>query len=128
MKKIFLYIAFTFSILMMMQSCQKDVASSLRAKQVTVDTAIQAGTDFYLNLAQYGYDDDIATIVQQGTKYIVSQIEDNSDLFTSVYHYSTAENVTGTDRIVLSIKESPVGGQTFSKDSTLVYINLTINK
>ena len=128
MKKLAITTVMSFLILMLMQSCQKEVATSLRAKQVSVDTTIQAGTDFYLNLAQYGYDDDIATIIQQGTKYTVSQIEDNSDLFTSVYHYSTAENTTGVDRIVLSIKESPVGGQTFSKDSTLVFINLTINK
>jgi hypothetical protein len=42
---------FLFALLVMMQSCQKDLPQSEVIKEITIDTAITMGTDFYFDLA-----------------------------------------------------------------------------
>lgn len=126
MKKLLLSISFSLFALILMQSCQKETNSLARAKQITIDTTIAAGSDYLLSLAPYGYDDDIATILQQGNNYEESTLEDESDLFTTVYHYTSSDTAKGTNQVIISIKANPLGGQVYSNDSTLVYINLTL--
>jgi hypothetical protein len=53
-------------------------------------------------------------------------LENVSDMLTSVYHYSASTKSTGTDKVVISISENPVEKSKCSKDSTIIYLNLTI--
>jgi hypothetical protein len=55
----------------------------------------------------------------------VSQIDNESDMFTSVYHYVPSSKNTGTDQVTISINHNPQGKKNCG-DSTLIYINFTI--
>jgi len=126
MKKFLLAISFSLVVLVGMQSCQKEVPQSEVIKEITIDTTIQAGSDYFLNLAPYGNEDDIATILEKGNNFSISELEDETDMFTSVYHYASSLKSPGADKVVLSISENPEGKTNYSKDSTIIYINLTI--
>lgn len=118
----------TLSLLMMVsfQSCFKDVMQSEKIKEITIDTTISAGSHYHLNLAAYGKDDDVATILEKGNHFAISQLENVDELFTSIYHYSSTSKTIGTDHVVISISQNPEGRRMCSKDSTIIYINFTI--
>ena len=126
MKKIILSSFCIFVLFVVMQSCQKEVHQSESIKEITIDTTLASGIDYFLNLAPFGDEDDIATILEKGKIFSVSQLENETDMFTSVYHYSASAKTSGTDRIVLSVSENPGGRNKCSKDSTIIYLNLTI--
>lgn len=108
-----------------MQSCRKDIQQSEIIKEITIDTTIQSGTDYKLNLAPYGDDDNIATIIQQANHYTLSQLEDISDVFNPVYHYVSDPKSTGSEQVVLAISKNPAM-EKCNKDSTIITINFTI--
>ena len=126
MKKLLLTLSFLLILIIAMQSCVKEVHQSEVIKEITIDTTIQANADYLLNLAPYGKDDDVATILQKGNNFSISQLENENDMFTSVYHYAPASKTTGTDQVVLAISQNPDGRNTCSKDSTIITINFTI--
>lgn len=126
MKKILFTLSFFLILVVSMQSCMKEVHQSEIIKEITIDTTIQTGIDFLLNLAPYGEDDDVATILQKGNNFSISQLENINDMFTSVYHYAAALKNSGTDQVVLSISQNPDGRRASSKDSTIITINFTI--
>jgi hypothetical protein len=125
MKKFLLSAAFIFSLFVLMESCQKEVHHSEVVKEITIDTTISVGSNYTLNLASFGDEGDVANIIQQGTNYAVSQIDNESDMFTSVYHYVPSSKNTGTDQVTISINHNPQGKKNCG-DSTLIYINFTI--
>lgn len=126
MKKIILTSSFLLMLIVAMQSCMKEVQQSETIKEITIDTTIQTGTDYQLNLAPYGKEDDVATILEKGNNFSISQLENINDMFTSVYHYASALKNSGKDQVVLSISQNPEGRDASSKDSTIITINFTI--
>ena len=126
MKKILLSSILLFTLFVMMQSCQKDVVQSEKIKEITIDTTITAGSDYLLKLASYGDEGDVATILDKGSNFAVSQVENETDMFTSIYHYRSNAKANGIEQITLSISQNPKGRQSCSKDSTIIYINLTL--
>jgi len=124
MKKNLLGSTLLLVLFVMMQSCQKEIQSEI-IKEVTIDTTITAGSDYLLNLAPYGDEGNIATILDKGNNSSVSELENETDMFTTVYHYKADSKIQGADRVVLSISQNPQGRQC-SKDSTIIYINFTI--
>lgn len=125
MKKFLLGSTLLLALFVMMQSCQKEVQSET-IKEVTIDTTVTAGSDYLLNLAPYGDEGNIATILDKGNNSSVSELENETDMFTTVYHYKTDSKAQGADHVVLSISQNPQGRQVCSKDSTIIYINFTI--
>ncbi len=127
MKKNLLTIAASILLLFIMQSCQKEVHQSEKIKEITIDTTLSVGSIYTLNLAPLGEDDDEANIIQQGSNYSISELTNESDMFTTVYQYMPAAKSSGTtDRVVLAISENPEGRPACSKDSTIIYLNFTI--
>ena len=105
-----------------MQSCQKEAVHKEYIKDLTIDTTIAAGTHFYLDLTPYGDEGDEATIANPGNYFSVSRLEDVTDMFTYIYHYSPANNLSDTkDRVTISIKR-----YSSEEDSTVIHINFTI--
>lgn len=126
MKKMILTPAVILAAFITMQSCQKDVQQQTEmVKEFTIDTTISANTNYTLNLATYGDEGDVATIIEPATHASISTIDNQSDMFTSIYHYTPAPKTTGTDEVTISIKHYN-GEHVCSKDSTIIYINLTI--
>gem|GEM_PF-1111454 len=126
MKNFLLTISLSLIVLLGMQSCQKEVPQSEVIKEITIDTTILAGSDYLLNLAPYGNEDAIATILEKGNHFSISELENETDMFSSVYHYASSLKNSGADKVVLSISENPEGKTNCSKDSTIIYINFTI--
>lgn len=126
MKKFLLTSSLLLISVVAMQSCMKEVHQSEVIKLLTIDTTIQAGSNYLLNLAPFGSDDDIATILEKGNHFSISQLENIDDMFTSVYHYAAPSKTSGTDQVVLAISQNPEGRQACSKDSTIITIHFTI--
>lgn len=125
MKKILLSTTFLLSLFVTMQSCHKEIVQSEVIKEITIDTAINSGSDYMLNLTPYGDEGNVATILEPGNNFSISTLENETDMFTTVYHYRSAAKFSGTERITLSISQNPAGRQC-SKDSTIIYLNLTV--
>ena len=125
MKKRLFFISFCVSLVLILQSCKKEVYQSELIKEITIDTTIMAGTDYHLNLAALGNEEDIATILEKGNYFSISQLENIDEMFTSVYHYISNKNAVGVDHVVLSISQNPEGKNKISKDSTIIYINFS---
>ncbi len=126
MKKILLSTAFLLALFVTMQSCHKEILQKEMVKDITIDTTIKSGSDYLLNLAPYGDEGYVATILDAGNNFSVSRLENETDMFTTVYHYTPAAKFSGIDYVTLSIKPNPADGQGNSKDSTIIYINLTV--
>ncbi len=86
---------------------------------------IASGSEYVLNLQQYGDADDIAKITKQAGNYTTSQIINSATGFNPVYYFSAIADpkTTTTEQVVLSITE-PAGHP--HSDSTRVTINFTI--
>ena len=126
MKKILHTVCLVMMLVIALSSCMKEVHQSEIIREITIDTTIEAGSDFLLNLAPYGKDDDMATLLERGNYFSLSQLENNNDLFTSVYHYASSLKTSGKDRVVLAISENPDARPHCSKDSTIITLNFTI--
>ncbi len=113
-------------LLVMISSCQKEIHQSEKIKEITIDTAITTGTDFYFDMTAYGNEGDIASILEKGNHFSISQLENETDMFTTIYHYAPAAKFIGTDSITLAISQNPIGRAACSKDSTIIYLNITV--
>jgi hypothetical protein len=122
MKTILRSTIFLLALFILMQSCQKELVHREFVKQLTIDTTIAAGTHYYLDLTPYGDEGDEATVTVPGNYFSVSRLEDVTDMFTYIYHYSPADKLSDTkDRVTIFIKRySP------EQDSTVIHINFTI--
>lgn len=110
-----------FALTSILPSCQKEVQQKQVVKEIKIDTTISAGTDYRLELAEYGEDGDFASIVDKGTNASISELENESDVFTTIYHYKPRATFTGTDLVTLSIHQHECDG-----DSTVIYLNVTV--
>jgi hypothetical protein len=122
MKTILRSTLFLLTLFALMQSCQKEALHREFVKELIIDTTIAAGTHYYLDLTPYGDEGDLATVTVPGNYFSVSRLEDVTDMFTYIYHYSPVNNSSDTkDRVTISIKRySP------EQDSTVIHINFTI--
>jgi hypothetical protein len=111
---------------MVLPSCQKEIPNSETIKELTIDTTIHAGADFMLNLAPYGDEGDKADIIDQSAQSTISRLENETDMFNTVYHYKPAGKFTGRDSVTISITQNPSGRTLCSKDSTIIYVKFTI--
>ncbi len=125
MKKLLLSAACLLFLFVALQSCKKEVVQTQLVKEITIDTTIHSGSDYYLNLAPYGDEGNVATVVYAGDHFSVSDLENQTDMFTTIYHYTPVSKYVGTDQVTLSIS-NPSCTDRAGKDSVLVYINLTI--
>jgi hypothetical protein len=125
MKKYLLYTVSALALLCVLPSCHKESVQSENIQEVSIDTTIAAGSDYYLSLAPLGDDDNIVDIIKQGTKYSTSRIENLTDVFNPIYHYAADTNATGPDQVVLAITKNPTC-RDYNKDSTFVCINFVI--
>jgi hypothetical protein len=126
MKKLLLSSACLLFLFVALQSCKKEVAATQLVKEITIDTTINSGGDYYLNLAKYGDEGNVATVVYAGDHFSVSELENQTDMFTTIYHYTSVSKYSGTDQVTLSISSNTPGADGASKDSVLIYLNLTI--
>lgn len=107
--------------ILMMQSCEKHM--NHETKQVAIDTTLASGTEYKLNLQQYGDADDVATITRQGSAFTTSEITNASGAFNPVYHYSAFTKTGLTDQVVLTVSE---GNCRRGHESTVITINFTV--
>ena len=122
MKTILRSTTLLLTLFVLAQSCQKETIRRTYARDLTIDTTIAHGTHYYLDLTPYGDEGDLATVTEPGNYFSVSRLEDVTDMFTYVYHYSPVDKLADTkDRVTISIKRySP------EQDSTVIHINFTI--
>ncbi len=125
MKKYLLSTFSALALLCVLPSCQKESVQSELIREITIDTTLAAGSDYFLSLAPFGDDDHIVDIIQQASKFSVSQIENLTDVFNPIYHYASDAKSVGADRVVLAISKNPTCRK-YNRDSTFVYINFQI--
>ncbi len=113
-------------LMVMTISCQKEIRQSEKIKEITIDTTITTGTDLYFDMTAYGEEGDMASILEKGNHFSISQLEDETDMFTTIYHYAPAAKYIGTDSITLAISQNPIGRAACSKDSTIIYLNIIV--
>ena len=103
-----------------MESCQKEIVKKEFVKEITIDTAITAGSSYVLELAPYGDEGDVATVTETASFASASFFEQETDMFTSVYHYTAMANAAGkTDHVTLAISRD-------CNDTTFIYLNIDI--
>ena len=116
--------------LVVLFSCTKPHGhNDILGKRITIDTTLASGTIYNLNLAQYGDDDDIATIRQQATSFTTSEITNSLSGFSPVYHFSAVGDPKTqlNKQVTLSITEGSRNGmQPHPSDSTLITINFKV--
>ncbi len=112
--------------LIAMQSCQKEVIQSEKIKELTIDTTISYNSTYYLDLSPYCTTSQMVTIIDQAKHFSVSRIDSVEETTSPYYTYATSLKNTGTDKITLAISDLDDGRRILSKDSTIIYINLTI--
>ena len=106
-------------------SCKKDRFGE--TKNVTINATVATGVAYELNLAQYGDDDDVASITTAPANASVSSIENAAYGFAPVYHFSSdAAKFTATDKVVITVSEGGRGGRCHKSDATVITINFTI--
>ena len=110
------------------QSCKKHDETP---KNVVINATLASGADYRLNLLQYGKSGSSATIAQQATKAVVSEVFADS----LVYHYQAATKTSLKDQVVLKVTkpechqgaDSTGTRKNDEDDVTTVTINFVIN-
>jgi hypothetical protein len=106
---------------MLLPSCQKEVLQKEVVKEITIDTTISAGASYFLELAPYGDEGDAVHITETPSFASTSAFENETDMFTYVYHYTAAPDAAGkTDHVTIAVS------RTACADSTVIYLNLSI--
>lgn len=126
MKKNYFYFLSLFALLFVMASCRKDISEREMPAEIRIDKTIMAGADFWLPLAPYGDEGDWASLLEKGTNYTISQLENESDQFSYVYHYQSNPAYKGEENISLAISQDPGNRKPCRNDSTFIYLHLTV--
>ena len=126
MKKLFCASLLAIIGLFFLTACQKEVIQSEVIKEIVLDTTIEAGSVFQLNLAPVYSSTKTASIIEQATGFKISEIDFAEDQANPVYHYSSNLPSGGTDKVTIAIANLPTNTGTVSKDSTIIYVNFTI--
>jgi hypothetical protein len=121
MNKIVYTIAFLL-LFFTMQSCEKNMEDAV--KQVVIDTTLVSGTEYMLNLQQFGDADDVAAITKQGNNYTTSAIINTTGAFNPVYHYSAVTKTGLSDQVLLTVSEGHEGRG--HGKSTIITINFIV--
>lgn len=101
-------------------SCQKEVAKSQKVQEISIHTTVAAGNDYLLELLPYGDEGDVAKITDKPQFAAVSKIENESEMFTSIYHYVSSKTAAGkTEHITITI-------QHYNGDVTLIYLDIDV--
>ena len=98
-------------------------------KLVTLNVTLARGTNYQLNLSQYGDADDVASIVTQATDYVTSEIVTDAAISAYVYKYSAGASpkvpaISG-DKVILKVAE-PAGRGHCGNKETDITINFTL--
>lgn len=106
--------------IILLASCQKDVHRKQVVKEATVNASVTAGTDYILSLSDYGDEGDVAKITEQPLYAATSKMENETDMFTTVYHYASNPSAAGkTEKITITINH-------YDGDSSMIYLNLAL--
>ena len=113
-------------ILLLTQSCKKDHEHV--SKHYTIDTILNSGIEYKLNLQPYGDADDTASISRQAVNFTTSEIVNATGMFAPEYHYQIETKTGLTDQVILAVKEGDHGNNSnmHHADSTIITINFTI--
>ncbi|MDP3128367.1 MAG: hypothetical protein Q8M81_07730 [Sediminibacterium sp.] len=115
-----------FVLLLVTVSCRKDISEREMPAEIRIDKTIMAGADFWLPLAPYGDEGEWANLLEKGTHFTISQLENESDQFTYVYHYQSMPSYKGEENITLAISQDPGNRKPCRNDSTFIYLHLNI--
>lgn len=126
MKKNNCYFLSLFALLFVMASCRKDISEREMPAEIRIDKTITAGSDFWLPLAPYGDEGEWVSLLEKGANYTISQLENESDQFTYIYHYQSRPAYKGEENITLAISQDPGNSKPCRKDSTFIYLHLTV--
>lgn len=126
MKKNYFHFLSLFAILFVTASCRKEISEREMPAEIRIDKTITAGSDFWLPLAPYGDEGEWASLLEKGINFTISQLENESEQFTYIYHYQSMPAYKGEENITLAISQDP-GNRTPSRnDSTFIYLHLTV--
>ncbi len=114
------------AFLLVTTSCRKEIAEREMPAEIRIDKTISAGSDFWLPLATYGDEGEWATLLEKGHNFTISQLENESDQFTYIYHYQSMPSFKGDENIVLAISQDPGNRKPCRNDSTFIYLHLTV--
>lgn len=126
MKKLTALFVIAASLLISFTSCKKDHRGN-EIKAVTLNVTITAGDIYQLDLSQYGDADDLASITQQATSFLQSEI--SRDAATGKYMYKFSQPAgakaggTTTEKVILKVNEP---AERCHHDETNITINFTI--
>jgi hypothetical protein len=126
MKKNYFHFLSLFAILFVMASCRKEISEKTMPAEIRIDKTIAAGADFWLPLAPYGDEGEWATLLEKGTHFTISQLENESDQFTYIYHYQSMPSFKGEENITLAISQDPGNRKPCRNDSTFIYLHLVV--
>lgn len=115
-----------FVLLFVTVSCRKEISEREMPAEIRIDQTITAGSDFWLPLASYGEEGEMATLLNKGANFTISQLENESDQFTYVYHYQSMPSYKGEENITLAISQDPGNRKPCRNDSTFIYLHLNI--
>ena len=127
MKKSLLLLLITLLTSTVFFSCRK-MHDKDELKEITLNITLARGTDYTLDLSQYGDADDIASIDTQAAEFDKSEIVYAQNV--QKYMYSYTPNATpkfstaGKDKVVLKITEP--SGRCNKKEQTIITINFTL--
>ena len=127
MKKLFCASLFVVTGIFFFSSCKKEVIQSEIIKEISIDTTIEAGSVFELSLAPVYSSKNTASIIEQASNFTISSINFPEDGSAPTYQYQSNQLAGGTDKVTIAIAAKNTGQSIVSKDSTIIYVNLTIN-
>jgi hypothetical protein len=123
MKKLFPLFIFLICTATIFNSCKKEHGNE--TKNVTLNITIPAGTEYKLDLSQYGDADDLARIVTQPANFATSQIDQITmpGVYTFLKNGAPKVGGNGNEVVVLKVYE-PAGRK--HCDETNITINFTV--
>lgn len=126
MKKNYYRLLPLFVLLLVAVSCRKEISEREMPAEIRIDKTIPAGSDLWLPLASYGDEGELATLLDKGTNFTISQLENETDQFTYIYHYQSLPSYKGVENITLAISQNPGNRKPCRNDSTFIYLHLTV--
>lgn len=126
MKKNYFHFLSLFALLLLTASCRKDISKREMPAEIRIDKIITAGSDFWLPLAPYGDEGELTTLLDKGANFTISQLENESDQFSYIYHYQSQPSYKGEENITLVISQDSGNRKPCRSDSSFIYLHLTV--
>jgi len=115
-----------FACIIAFVSCRKEVIQTEQIKEVMIDAEVAVNSTYNFDLSPYCNAFQKVTIIEQASHFSVSRIDSVEDTISPYYTYTSSLKSNGTDKVTLAVSDLDDGRRTCSKDSTIIYINLTI--